>query len=118
MTSLIPPTICYASCQPLHDVCAAYYAIHPEMFDTKKFKVDIECSSSFSYGQTVVDQFDLRKLPPTAKNVNVALKMNVGEFWKTFLVSLGKADVVSSLNYSKTEEARLTPICSFSTNKI
>jgi len=76
---------------PLHDPCAAFFLINPLAFDYKLMRVDVEINvKSICYGQTVVDYYDTIKAKN--KNVNVFLKMNVDEFWKTLLESFKKAE--------------------------
>eukprot|EP00051_Salpingoeca_urceolata_P031499 m.11824 g.11824 ORF g.11824 m.11824 type:complete len:339 (-) comp4105_c0_seq2:141-1157(-) len=83
---------------PLHDPCAVAYVIAPELFHCKRMKVDIECGSALSAGQTVCDQYNLDRLPDTAKNCNVALSMDVEKFWDLMLRAVEDANASSCLN--------------------
>jgi len=42
---------------PVHDPCAVAYVIDPDMFESKKYAVEIETDGEFSTGATVVDWF-------------------------------------------------------------
>jgi inosine-uridine nucleoside N-ribohydrolase len=76
---------------PLHDPCAAFFLVNPSSFEYKLMRVDVELNrNSMCYGQTVVDYYDQLKQKP--KNVNVCIKMDVGEFWKSLLDSFKRVD--------------------------
>ena len=58
-------------------------------------RVDIECGSALSYGQTVCDTYDLSKR--TDKNVDVCVAMDTTGFWALMLDALREANVHSPL---------------------
>jgi inosine-uridine nucleoside N-ribohydrolase len=100
---------------PLHDPCALAYVIDRSMFNTKKCRVDVETSSPFSAGQTVVDLLNVGNHPESAKNVLVALSMDVTEFWKLVLEAINAADARSILNplptpFSRSVSSPLSPV--------
>ena len=73
---------------PLHDPCAVWAAIEfahakqrhglPTSFEYTLERVDVECTSPLTYGQTVVDRWRTSGRP---NNVQLARKMNVPKFW-------------------------------------
>ena len=73
---------------PLHDPCAVWAAIEfahakqrhglPTSFEYTLERVDVECTSPLTYGQTVVDRWRTSGRP---NNVRLARKMNVPKFW-------------------------------------
>jgi len=80
---------------PLHDPCAVWAAINyidgatyddsetddrfRDLFEFTLERVDVECVSELTYGQTVVDRWGTSDKP---KNVYVARSMNVDRFWE------------------------------------
>ena len=58
-------------------------------------RVDVECGSALSRGQTVCDLWNYSKSP---KNVHVAMRMDVPRFWEMMHAALREADAASSLN--------------------
>lgn len=56
------------ACAVIHDPCAIMYVWLPELFEGKKFRVDVETQSKVSFGSTVVDVFGRTNKP---KNVFV-----------------------------------------------
>ncbi|MFV0254791.1 MAG: nucleoside hydrolase, partial [Erysipelotrichaceae bacterium] len=40
----------------MHDLCAVLYALHPDIYETQKYYVDIELQSTLCLGRTVVDE--------------------------------------------------------------
>lgn len=83
---------------PLHDPVAVAYVIDPGLFTARRYKVAIETASPYSYGQTVVDTFNLGGLPDSARNANVALAVRVDSFWDVMLAAIAAADACSPLN--------------------
>jgi len=79
---------------PLHDPCAVWAAINfiegatydesetedrfRGLFEFTHERVDVECESRLTYGQTVVDRWGTSDEP---KNVYLARSMNVDRFW-------------------------------------
>ena len=73
---------------PLHDPCAVWAAIEfvhsehrhglPTSFEYTLERVDVECTSLLTYGQTVVDRWRTSGRP---NNVRLARRMNVQKFW-------------------------------------
>ena len=76
---------------PLHDPCAVFCAMtehfdairsgpqFQDAFTGRMERVDVECQSDLTYGQTVIDCWGTSTKP---KNVKVMTKMNVEKFWK------------------------------------
>lgn len=73
---------------PLHDPLALYYVLHPEQFQCRSMRVDIECGSALSRGQTVCDFFGRSGRPA---NCSVALGVDVEAFWAEMLGCLERA---------------------------
>lgn len=46
---------------------AVFYALYPEYFVTKPYYVVVDCSSSLSYGRTLVDKNYVYGLDPTVE---------------------------------------------------
>eukprot|EP00455_Lapot_gusevi_P048370 TRINITY_DN6671_c0_g1_i1.p1 TRINITY_DN6671_c0_g1~~TRINITY_DN6671_c0_g1_i1.p1 ORF type:complete len:361 (-),score=105.99 TRINITY_DN6671_c0_g1_i1:39-1121(-) len=80
---------------PLHDPCAVAYVLRPDLFECKLMRVDVDVQSELCYGRTVCDLYGMSSKP---KNVNVALKMKVDQFWEVMLEALEKINRVSPLN--------------------
>jgi inosine-uridine nucleoside N-ribohydrolase len=78
-----------------HDPCAVAFVIDPDMLEYRLMRVDVETSSSLSYGQTVCDVFNLS---PKKANVHVCMSMNVPKFWDMMLDSVKKCDKISPAN--------------------
>jgi inosine-uridine nucleoside N-ribohydrolase len=74
---------------PLHDPLAVFYVVRPELFTLKSMRVDIECGSTLSRGQTVCDFFMRSGLPA---NADVAMETDVAAFWKVMLECLERAE--------------------------
>lgn len=63
---------------PIHDACCVAYCIDPTAFICKSFHVDIETKGEYTYGMTVIDQYNVTGKKP---NVNVALTLDQDKFW-------------------------------------
>ncbi len=74
---------------PLHDPLAVLFVLHPDWFQSRKMRVDIERASELSRGQTVCDVY---RRSPRLANCNVALSVDVDRFWKSMLEAVSKAD--------------------------
>lgn len=79
---------------PLHDPCAVAYVIAPEIFTTRRLRVDVEKCSELTAGQTVVDVWGHSKL---AANVTVCMEMEVDKFWEMVVEAVHKAAEASPL---------------------
>lgn len=68
---------------PLHDPLTIAYIAYPEMFKTRRYRVDVDCGpqGSLGVGQTVVDVWDYRECDASwgagGKNVLVAEDVDV-----------------------------------------
>lgn len=71
---------------PLHDPLTIAYIAYPEIFKTKRYRVDVDCSphGALGVGQTVVDVWNYRECDDTwgsgGKNVLVAEDVDVSAF--------------------------------------
>lgn len=67
---------------PLHDALTVAYVAHPELFKSRRFRVDMELTGTHSTGETVVDIWNYRKCDDTwgynGKNCIVAESLDVG----------------------------------------
>lgn len=70
---------------PIHDACAVAYVIDPQVFSTKRYRVDIETKGEFTSGMTVVDLFNMSGRPA---NVNVAMELDRERFWNILIETL------------------------------
>jgi len=93
---------------PLHDPCAVFYLLRPEAFECQWMHVSVDCGEGICSGRTVADVYGygihgsgLRADAPR-KNVRVAMKMDVDQFWAEMLEALKSADRVSVLNRPTT----------------
>lgn len=77
---------------PLHDALAVAWVARPELFEGKRYRVDVELTGEHSTGETVVDVMNYRATDeswgPTGKNCFVTEKLRVAEFWEFFLRSI------------------------------
>jgi inosine-uridine nucleoside N-ribohydrolase len=80
---------------PCHDPVAAAAAFAPHLFQTRRIRIDIECNSELSYGQTVADVWQTSGRPP---NCVVAESVDVPAFWQLMMAALQNADERSPLN--------------------
>ena len=88
---------------PLHDPCAAFAAClrarktcgiddaslgtFEDCFTWSHERVDVECASPLTYGQTVVDRWRTSGRP---KNVHIATKMDVEKFFKFLAAAIAR----------------------------
>lgn len=79
---------------PLHDPCAVFYVLQPDLFNSKLLRVDVETSSPLSAGQTICDVWHQSNKPP---NVRVCTEMNVPRFWEEMVAAVRRADSVCPL---------------------
>lgn len=67
---------------PLHDPLTIAYVSHPELFNLKRYRVDVDCSHGLGMGQTIVDVWNYRECDDSwgrnGKNVLVAEDVDVG----------------------------------------
>ena len=66
---------------PLHDPLVVFWVSHPELFRSKRHRVDVELSGSHTSGETVVDVWNYRQCDdswgPSGKNCIVAESLEV-----------------------------------------
>ncbi|MBC7115860.1 MAG: nucleoside hydrolase [Pseudothermotoga sp.] len=62
----------------LHDPCTVMYLLHPEIFESQDYFVDVETKGELTYGQTVVDVWRTTNNKPNAK---VLLKVDRDKFF-------------------------------------
>ena len=77
---------------PLHDPLTIAYVSKPELFTTKRYRVDVELTGAHSSGQTVADVYGYLEVDDTwgrtGKNCEVATDLDVrtvhiSRFWHT-----------------------------------
>ena len=61
--------------QAVHDVVAVAYVVHPEWFESRPARVDVETDGRFTSGMTVVD------FSSSTPNAVVPVRLNTAEFW-------------------------------------
>lgn len=74
----------------LHDPCAVAYLIRPDIFEGKKYHVDIETQGELTRGMTIAD---LRPVPTKKANAFVLFNVNREEFVKLVCECLEKLDL-------------------------
>lgn len=66
---------------PLHDPLTIAYVSKPELFTTKRYRVDVELTGAHSSGQTVADVYGYLKVDDTwgrtGKNCEIATDLDV-----------------------------------------
>lgn len=66
---------------PLHDALTIAYISHPDLFDCQRYRVDVECHGTHSFGETVVDVWQYRTCDGSwgsnGRNCLVAKSVNV-----------------------------------------
>ncbi|PCH40835.1 nucleoside hydrolase [Wolfiporia cocos MD-104 SS10] len=87
---------------PIHDALTIAYVAHPEMFQCKRYRVDVELSGAHTAGETVVDIWNYRVCDDSwgrsGKNCLVAESLDVQRFFEFFLECVARCDDVSPLN--------------------
>ncbi|GAA5856234.1 hypothetical protein JCM8547_000833 [Rhodosporidiobolus lusitaniae] len=98
---------------PVHDPLCIAWLTHPQLFTSKRYRVDVELEGKYTQGTTVVDLYNYReaelvdwKEDPESrkswgrfgKNVRVLEQLDVPGFWAVFQECVDKADKVSCLN--------------------
>ncbi|KAH8922354.1 Inosine/uridine-preferring nucleoside hydrolase [Atractiella rhizophila] len=88
---------------PVHDAVALAYVVAPQIFQTKRYRVDVELEGKWTAGETVVDLWDYRRCSEedwgSGKNCLVAEDIpQVDLFFELLLACVERADTVSPLN--------------------
>ncbi|KAG8932953.1 Uridine nucleosidase 1 [Tulasnella sp. 418] len=74
---------------PLHDALTIAYVAHPELFMSKRYRVDCELGTGHAFGETIVDLYEYQKCDETSwgrngKNCIVAQSVKVHSFFELF----------------------------------
>lgn len=93
----------FPSGPPLHDALTIAYVQKPELFQGKRYRVDVELNVGHCMGETVVDMWNHKGLNEESwgregKNCFVVQEMDVPQFFDLFLNSVEACDKVSPLN--------------------
>jgi inosine-uridine nucleoside N-ribohydrolase len=72
---------------PIHDAVAVAAVVEPEILKTRSMRVEVECQSELTRGETVCDTNGVRGKPP---NAEVGLKLDREAFFEILHRSLGK----------------------------
>lgn len=88
---------------PLHDALTIAYLHNPELFQGKRYRVDVELSSGHCMGETVVDVWNYRGCSEESwgrdgKNCFVVQEVDVPRFFNLLLDCVEVCDKVSPLN--------------------
>ncbi|GAA5980812.1 hypothetical protein JCM10908_003876 [Rhodotorula pacifica] len=98
---------------PVHDALCIAYLARPDIFHSKRYRVDVELEGTYTQGTTVVDLYDYRKdelkdynedpqsrksWGKLGKNAVLLEELDVVEFWSLFQRCVDAADKVSILN--------------------
>ncbi|KAH7922964.1 Inosine/uridine-preferring nucleoside hydrolase [Leucogyrophana mollusca] len=88
---------------PLHDALTIAYVANPELFKTKRHRVDVELHGEHTAGETVVDMWDYRSCDDTwgvnGKNCLVVEAVEVNQFFDMLFKCIAECDKVSPLNH-------------------
>ncbi|KAJ6250974.1 uridine nucleosidase [Anaeramoeba flamelloides] len=66
----------------MHDPCSCYYLLDPQMFETKRLVVHVECNSETTRGAIIWDNLERNGMK---KNVLVATSVKVEQFWEKYI---------------------------------
>ncbi|KAJ7126386.1 Inosine/uridine-preferring nucleoside hydrolase domain-containing protein [Mycena crocata] len=88
---------------PLHDALTVCYVSQPELFESTRYRVDVELSGTHTSGETVVDVWnyqacDANAWGPGGKNCIVTRSVDVDAFFTFFHDCILRCDQVSPLN--------------------
>nr|GAT44389.1 predicted protein [Mycena chlorophos] len=88
---------------PLHDALTVAYVAYPEMFQDKRFRVDVELDGTHTSGETVVDVWNYQGCDESSwgaggKNCLVAQAVDLERFFSFFHDCVRRCDEVSPLN--------------------
>jgi len=72
---------------PLHDPVAVAAVIEPALLETRPMRVDVECESELTRGETVCDFYGVMGKPP---NAEVGVKLDTEGFFDLLYRSLGR----------------------------
>jgi uridine nucleosidase len=85
---------------PLHDALTIAYVCRPDLFTTRRYRVDVELSGVHTAGQTVADVWGYSKVDDTwGKSCEVATDLDIAAFFELFFDCVAKCDEVSPLNH-------------------
>ncbi|KAN0132529.1 nucleoside hydrolase [Lactarius tabidus] len=88
---------------PLHDALTIAFVCRPDLFTTRRYRVDVELSGVHTTGQTVADVWGYSKVDDTwGKSCEVATDLDIAAFFKLFFDCVAKCDEVSPLNHERT----------------
>ncbi|KAI6024510.1 Inosine/uridine-preferring nucleoside hydrolase domain-containing protein [Pisolithus marmoratus] len=87
---------------PLHDALTVAYVSNPNLFRSKRYRVDVELQGRHTTGETVADIWDFQQCDdtwgPTGKNCLVLESLEVEQFFDVLLDCVDRCDRVSPLN--------------------
>ncbi|KAK7695396.1 hypothetical protein QCA50_000032 [Cerrena zonata] len=87
---------------PIHDALTVAYVSRPDLFQSKRYRVDVELNGVHTSGETVVDIWNYRPTDDTwgntGKNCLVAETLDVDGFFRLFMECVTRCDGVSPLN--------------------
>eukprot|EP00391_Amoebophrya_sp_Ameob2_P006780 CAMPEP_0178985812 /NCGR_PEP_ID=MMETSP0795-20121207/2355_1 /TAXON_ID=88552 /ORGANISM="Amoebophrya sp., Strain Ameob2" /LENGTH=387 /DNA_ID=CAMNT_0020676801 /DNA_START=196 /DNA_END=1359 /DNA_ORIENTATION=- len=86
----------YGDRYPLHDPCAIFYVLRPELFRTDPCRVRVEAASELCAGQTVVVDFLAKEIAERETaggekgklEIQIAFQMNLDLFWEAVLEAI------------------------------
>lgn len=87
---------------PLHDALTVAYVSNPNLFKSKRYRVDVELYGRHTTGETVADIWDYQRCDDTwgatGKNCLVLESLEVERFFDVLLDCIDRCDQVSPLN--------------------
>ncbi|KAI0265218.1 nucleoside hydrolase [Gloeopeniophorella convolvens] len=88
---------------PLHDALTIAYISRPELFTSRRYRVDVELAGTHTAGQTVADVWGYLGVDDswgsTGRNCDVALDLDVESFFELLFDCVTRCDEASPLNY-------------------
>jgi purine nucleosidase/pyrimidine-specific ribonucleoside hydrolase len=72
---------------PIHDAVAVAAVLEPEILQTRRMRVDVECEGDLTRGETVCDVYGVTGAEP---NAEVAVGLDRGRFFDTLFGALGR----------------------------
>lgn len=75
---------------PLHDPVAVAAVLKPDILETRPMRVDVECESDLTRGETVCDLHGVMGKPP---NAEVGVKLDRDRFFGLLYETLGRLDI-------------------------
>lgn len=87
---------------PLHDALTIAFVSNPDLFKSRRYRVDVELHGRHTTGETILDLWDFRKCDDTwgteGKNCLVLESLEIERFFDMLMDCVDRCDRVSPLN--------------------